>query len=139
MRFINGTFKPHVDLEKRLARFHGREAAMIFSSAYATMIGTFPALISDATCLVSDELNHNCIINAIRLSRPQVKEILQAPRHGRHGGADQEEHRRHQAGGHRHRRHLQHRRGDNAPLDKICEIAKKYDDQFPEGRHDHRR
>ena len=75
VRFINGTFKPHVELEKRLARFHKREAAMIFSSAYATMIGTFPALISAETCLVSDELNHNCIINAIRLSRPQVKEI----------------------------------------------------------------
>jgi len=36
VRFINGTFKAHRDLEKRLAKFHGREDAMIYSAAYAT-------------------------------------------------------------------------------------------------------
>ena len=70
VRFINGTFKAHRDLEKRLARFHGREDAMIYSAAYATMIGVFAALTSGETIIVSDDLNHNCIINAIRLSLP---------------------------------------------------------------------
>src|SRR5690606_28528129 len=40
VRFISGTYEPHVALEKRLAAFHGREAAMIFSSAYATVLST---------------------------------------------------------------------------------------------------
>ncbi|MEK7841864.1 MAG: pyridoxal phosphate-dependent aminotransferase family protein, partial [Deltaproteobacteria bacterium] len=35
VRFISGTYEPHIELEKRLARFHGREAAMVFSSAYS--------------------------------------------------------------------------------------------------------
>ncbi|MDJ0971480.1 MAG: hypothetical protein QNJ06_16425, partial [Kiloniellales bacterium] len=39
VRFISGTWEPHVALEARLAAFHEREAAMIFSSAYATILG----------------------------------------------------------------------------------------------------
>ncbi|GAG43675.1 unnamed protein product, partial [marine sediment metagenome] len=70
VRFISGTYQPHVELEKRLAKFHGREAAMIFSSAYSTVMGILTPLISGDTVVISDELNHNCIINAIRLSRP---------------------------------------------------------------------
>ena len=132
VRFINGTFKPHVELEKKLAQFHHREAAMIFSSAYATMIGTFPALISDATALVSDELNHNCIINAIRLSRPQVKEIYKHL-----DMADMEERIKKNVGVTKRvvivTDGIFSMRGDNAPLDKIAEIARKYDDKFPEG------
>ena len=132
VRFINGTFKPHVELEKKLAQFHNREAAMIFSSAYATMIGTFPALITPESVLVSDELNHNCIIQAIRLSRPKVKEIYKHL-----DMVDMEERIKKNIG-------VVNRviivtdgifsmRGDSAPLDEICVIAKKYNDQFEEG------
>jgi glycine C-acetyltransferase len=132
VRFINGTFKPHVELEKSLARFHGREAAMIFSSAYATMIGTFPPLITAETALLSDELNHNCIINAIRLSRPQVKEIYKHL-----DMADMEERIKKNIGVVKRviivTDGIFSMRGDHAPLDKIAEIARKYDDQFPEG------
>ncbi len=132
VRFINGTFKPHVELEKRLARFHNREAAMIFSSAYATMIGTFPPLISKESALVSDELNHNCIINAIRLSRPQVKEIFKHL-----DMADMEERIKKNVGVVKRviivTDGIFSMRGDYSPLDKIAEIARKYDDQFPEG------
>src|SRR5262245_16140786 len=35
VRFISGTWAPHIELEQRLAGFHGREAAILFSSAYA--------------------------------------------------------------------------------------------------------
>jgi glycine C-acetyltransferase len=75
VRFISGTWAPHVKLEKRLADFHGREAAMLFSSAYATVMGVIPPLVSGETVVISDELNHNSIINAISLSRPAEKRI----------------------------------------------------------------
>jgi len=75
VRFISGTWTPHTKLEKRLADFHGRKAAMLFSSAYATVMGVLPQLISDRTVVISDELNHNSIINAISLARPAEKRI----------------------------------------------------------------
>jgi glycine C-acetyltransferase len=75
VRFISGTYQPHVDLEKRLAEFHERESAMLFSAAYATMMGVLPQLITQDTLVVSDELNHSCIINAIRLSQPAKKAV----------------------------------------------------------------
>jgi glycine C-acetyltransferase len=75
VRFISGTYRPHVELEQKLAAFHGRESAMLFSSAYTTMTGVLPQFISTDTLVVSDALNHNCIINAIRLSHPGSKEI----------------------------------------------------------------
>ena len=77
VRFISGTYAPHVELEKKLAEFHDKEAAMIFSSAYASVMGVLPPLISRDTIVISDELNHNCIINAIRLSRPKDKKIYE--------------------------------------------------------------
>ncbi|MFO7579725.1 aminotransferase class I/II-fold pyridoxal phosphate-dependent enzyme [Nitrosomonas halophila] len=75
VRFISGTCQPHVELEQKLAQFHGRDAAMIMSAAYATMVGVLPQFISDETLVISDALNHNCIINAIRLAHPARKEI----------------------------------------------------------------
>ncbi|MEC4750108.1 aminotransferase class I/II-fold pyridoxal phosphate-dependent enzyme [Methylomicrobium sp. Wu6] len=76
VRFISGTYRPHVELEKRLAEFHSRDAAMLFSAAYATMLGVLPQLIAEDTLVVSDALNHNCIINAIRLAQPARKEVF---------------------------------------------------------------
>ena len=73
VRFIAGTWATHSALEQRLAAFHRREAAMVFSSAYAAMMGTLPGLITGETAVISDALNHNCIINAIRLARPKQR------------------------------------------------------------------
>ena len=75
VRFISGTYAAHVALEQELAVFHEREAGMVFSSAYATVVSTITPLVSAETVLVSDELNHNCIINAMRLARPAGKAI----------------------------------------------------------------
>jgi glycine C-acetyltransferase len=75
VRFISGTYRPHIELEQKLAKFHGRESAMLFSSAYTTMTGVLPQFISADTLVISDALNHNCIINAIKLSQPASKEI----------------------------------------------------------------
>jgi glycine C-acetyltransferase len=131
VRFISGTYQLHVDLEARLAAFHGREAAMIFSSAYATVLGVVVPLITPETVMVSDELNHNCIINAMRLARPKDKLIyrhvdladLEAKLSGVVGTC---------------RRvvlvtdGIFSMRGDHAPLPEIAAIARRFDDRFPE-------
>jgi glycine C-acetyltransferase len=75
VRFIGGTSIPHVRLEERLASFHRRRSAMIFSSAYGAVMGILPLLVTAETVVVSDELNHSSIINALRLSRPAGKVI----------------------------------------------------------------
>lgn len=75
VRFISGSYKAHTDLEARLAAFHDRERAMIFSSAYAAVVSTLVPLVTPETVLISDELNHNCIINAMRLARPAGKAV----------------------------------------------------------------
>ncbi|MDD1629474.1 MAG: aminotransferase class I/II-fold pyridoxal phosphate-dependent enzyme [Methylococcaceae bacterium] len=75
VRFISGTYQPHSELEKKLAQFHGRESAMLFSSAYATMMGVLPQFVSEDTLIISDALNHSCIINAVRLAHPAYKEV----------------------------------------------------------------
>ena len=131
VRFISGTWAPHVKLEARLAAFHEREAGMLFSSAYATVMGVLSPLITDKTAVISDALNHNSIINAISLSRPAEKRIY------RHLDYDQLD------------EHLAvlsktcaravvvtdgvfSMRGDHADLGKIMEIAAKHDPQFAE-------
>jgi len=132
VRFISGTYKQHVELEKRLAAFHDREAAMLFSSAYVTSMGVIAPLTTNETVLISDELNHNCIINAMRLSRPADKAIYK-----HNDMADFEVKLKKSIG--KGKRALVvtdgifSMRGDHAPLKELVEIANKYDDQFEEG------
>lgn len=75
VRFISGTYRTHVDLEERLAAFHGREAAVVYSSAYAAVVSTLMSLTTPNTAILSDELNHNCIINGVRLARPAARDV----------------------------------------------------------------
>lgn len=75
VRFISGTYQAHVDLEDRLASFHDRPSSMIFSSAYVAVVSSLTSLITADTVVFSDELNHNCIINALRLARPAAREV----------------------------------------------------------------
>ncbi|MEN8258507.1 MAG: aminotransferase class I/II-fold pyridoxal phosphate-dependent enzyme [Thermodesulfobacteriota bacterium] len=75
VRFISGTTRPHIDLEDALGRFHNRPTAMIFNSAYAAVLGALAPLISPETAVISDELNHNSIINALRLAKPAAKKV----------------------------------------------------------------
>ncbi|MBL7136840.1 MAG: aminotransferase class I/II-fold pyridoxal phosphate-dependent enzyme [Candidatus Marinimicrobia bacterium] len=132
VRFISGTHKPHIELEEKLAKFHGREAGMIFSSAYVTSIGVIVPLTTKETVVVSDELNHNCIINAIRLSGPAEKVIY---KHNDMANLDTKI--KDSIG--KGKRVLVitdgifSMRGDNAPLDKIVEICKEYNGDFEEG------
>ena len=68
VRFIDGTFQDHVALEKRVARFCGRPGAKIFNSAYTTNLGLALALQNKKTFWIGDQLNHNCIIRAMRIA-----------------------------------------------------------------------
>jgi len=132
VRFISGTYQPHAELEKRLAKFHVREAAMIFSSAYSTIMGILTPLISNDTIVISDELNHNCIINAIRLSRPAGKSVY------KHLNMIELEATLKENVGKGKRAivltdGIFSMRGDYAPLDSIVDICKKYDSKYEEG------
>ncbi len=132
VRFISGTYKPHIDLERKLAEFHSREAAMILSSAYVTSMGVLVPLITKETVVISDELNHNCIINAVRLARPAAKAIY------KHNNMEDLEKQIKDNIGKGNRAivvtdGIFSMRGDNAPLDKIVEICNKYNDNFDEG------
>lgn len=129
VRFISGTYEPHVDLEYRLAAFHNRDSAMIFSSAYAAMIGVLVPLVTDSTVIISDELNHNCIINATRLARPMNKIIYKhLHMEGLEAGL------RDSIG--RAKRVVVatdgvfSMLGDHAPLDRIMELVRCYDHKF---------
>jgi glycine C-acetyltransferase len=68
VRFIDGTFAPHAELEARIALFVGRPAARIFNSAYTTVLGLAITLSGQDTFWVGDALNHNCIIRAMRIA-----------------------------------------------------------------------
>jgi glycine C-acetyltransferase len=132
VRFISGTYRPHAALEQKLAGFHGREAAMLFSAAYATMLGVLPQLIAEDTLVVSDALNHNCIINAIRLAQPARKEVFA---HGDLQALDRI------LASHRSRFKrvcvvtdgVFSMRGDHADLAEIEEICGRYEDAYEQG------
>ncbi|CAN5779934.1 glycine C-acetyltransferase [soil metagenome] len=132
VRFISGTYAPHIALERRLAAFHGREAAMIFSSAYATVVSTLVPLTTDRTVLISDELNHNCIINAMRLARPLDKAVY------RHSGMGELRAALERASATDAARAIVvtdgifSMRGDHAPLHEVMELAAEFDDRFAE-------
>lgn len=132
VRFIAGTYTSHVNLEKRLADFHGREEGMIFSSAYATSLGIIFPLTSKETVLISDELNHNCIIQGMRLSKPAGKAIY------KHNDMEELEKALKDNIGKAKRAlvisdGIFSMRGDPAPLGKLVELCEKYDDQYEEG------
>jgi glycine C-acetyltransferase len=130
VRFISGTYQAHLDLEKRLSEFHDRASSMIFSSAYATVVSTLVALISPETVVLSDSLNHNCIINALRLARPAAREVYP---HLDHAALDEQLTR---ASGARRAIVVTDgvfsMRGDFADLAVLMEIARAHDDDFEE-------
>jgi len=131
VRFISGTWAPHIQLEQRLAAFHGRPAAMIYSSAYATVMGILPPLIDGETAVISDALNHNCIINAVRLAAPKEKHVYA---HLDMAGLEDAL----TSAAHACRRAIVvtdgvfSMRGDHAPLEEITALAGKHDDAFAE-------
>ena len=68
VRTIAGTMSPHVELETKLARFKGTEAAMLVQSGFCANLSAIPPLVGKGDLVFSDELNHASIIDACRLS-----------------------------------------------------------------------
>ncbi|HEX2838382.1 MAG TPA: aminotransferase class I/II-fold pyridoxal phosphate-dependent enzyme [Phycisphaerales bacterium] len=68
VRFICGTFEPHWELEREIARYMGTEASYSFVSAWTANEAVFPTLCEPGDIIISDELNHACIIDSIRLA-----------------------------------------------------------------------
>ena len=69
---ISGYMTPHAELEDRMARFLGTEAAIVFPTGYTANLGVIPALIDRDDIIFSDRLNHRSIIDGCRLSRARI-------------------------------------------------------------------
>lgn len=75
VRFICGTFTPHLELERALAHLSGTEAALTYVSCWNANEAVIPTLTDSETVIFTDELNHASIIDAVRLARPAQKVI----------------------------------------------------------------
>jgi 8-amino-7-oxononanoate synthase len=124
-RLITGSHPLYAELESRLARLKGTEAACVFGSGYLANTGIIPALVGKNDLIVVDELAHSCIRTGASLSDADIKLF------------------RHNDVGHardllaRHRKAYPHALlvtegvfsmdGDLAPLQELAELAQQYD------------
>jgi len=71
-RFLNGTLDIHIELEKKLAKFVKKDAALVFSTGFQVNLGVIPTVANRNDYILIDELNHASIIEATRLSFAKV-------------------------------------------------------------------
>lgn len=94
-RYMNGTLDLHLELEARLARFLGKEAALVFTTGFQTNLGVISAIVGRHDVAVIDRTDHASIIDGCRLSfgetarfrhndMAQLEEILER-HHGKRG------------------------------------------------------
>src|SRR3954452_17486734 len=69
VRFICGTQDLHRDLEQTIAKFHGKDDAILYTSCFDANGGLFETLLGEDDAVISDELNHASIIDGIRLCK----------------------------------------------------------------------
>ncbi len=67
-RFLNGTLDIHIELERRLANYVGKEAAVLFSTGFQVNLGVISCLLDRNDYLILDEYDHASIIDGSRLS-----------------------------------------------------------------------
>lgn len=72
-RFLNGTLAIHHELDRRLAEFIGKEAALCFSTGYQTNLGTISALVGKGDVAITDKEDHASIIDGCLLSLGTMK------------------------------------------------------------------
>ena len=71
-RLMTGSTKIHHELEKKVAKFKGKEAALVFNSGYQANVGILSALCGKQDAIFSDRLNHASIIDGIKLSGASI-------------------------------------------------------------------
>jgi len=71
-RFLNGTLDIHIELENRLAKFAGKEAAVTFSTGFQVNLGVLSSIVGRNDYLLLDEYDHASIIDGSRLSFAKV-------------------------------------------------------------------
>lgn len=76
VRFICGTFTPHNTLEATIAKYMGTESSYTFVSCWTATEALFPTVCEAGDIILSDALNHACIIDAIRLTPVIKKGVL---------------------------------------------------------------
>ena len=123
VRFICGTQDIHKTLEKKIATFLGQEDTILYAAAFDANGGVFEPLFGEEDAIISDELNHASIIDGVRLCKAQRY------RYKNSDMADLEEQLK-KAQAQRYRVIVTDgvfsMDGFVAPLDKICDLADKY-------------
>ncbi len=72
-RLICGSLAPHHELEEALAEFHATDAALAFSTGYATALGTIGSLLGRDDVIIIDQLVHACVVDAARLCGAKLR------------------------------------------------------------------
>ena len=124
VRFICGTQQIHKDLEKKISNFLGMDDTILYSSCFDANGGVFEPLFTEQDAIISDALNHASIIDGVRLCKAVRYRYANADM------ADLEECLK-KAQAQRFRiictDGVFSMDGNAAPLDKIVELAEKYD------------
>ncbi len=125
VRSIAGTMDLHLELEQRMAKFKGVEAAITLQSGFSANLAAIPALVGKDDVLFTDELNHASIIDGCRLSSARIVKYAHAE------AVDLDKVIRENAGSFRRGLTITDgvfsMDGDLAPLDKIYEVTSKHD------------
>lgn len=123
VRFICGTQDLHKQLEASISRFFGTEDAILYAACFDANGGVFEPLLNEEDAIISDALNHASIIDGVRLCKAQRYRYANADM------ADLEEQLK-KAQAQRYRLIVTDgvfsMDGNVAPLDKIYELAEKY-------------
>ncbi len=124
VRFICGTTDLHKELERKIASFFGTEDTILYAACFDANGGVFEPLLSEEDAIISDSLNHASIIDGVRLCKAQRYRYANADMN------DLEEQLK-KAQAQRFRiiatDAVFSMDGNVAPVDKICELARKYD------------
>ncbi len=124
VRFICGTQDIHKQLEQKIAAFYGTEDTILYAAAFDANGGLFEPLFSEEDAIISDALNHASIIDGIRLCKAQRYRF-------QHSDMQDLEEQLKLAQAQRFRIIVTDgvfsMDGDIAKMDKICDLADKYD------------
>lgn len=124
VRFICGTQDIHKELERKIAEFYGKEDTILYAAAFDANGGLFEPLFTKEDAIISDELNHASIIDGIRLCKAQRYRY-------KHSDMNDLEEQLKKAQDQRFRIIVTDgvfsMDGDIAKMDKICDLADKYD------------